>query len=138
MRKPKRILLYCASESTVGMTAYVLRTHGYRVMTEGTPYVAVALFRAGIEVDCAVMVHTAADDGCDEVAQWLFIHQKQTPVLLIDRVGDKKCGGLADRTLHPPETGSAEMLAAVKRLCIRKRGPKSVGQADKKPQEAVA
>lgn len=125
MRPNKSILLYCADRELLSTTAYALRLHPYEVTAVDDGRNAAALMMAsGDEMECGILIHAQQGDPAGRLIHRLLKSDLHIPLLLVDRAGDLAPVRYADMVLYGRNTSMAHILAALRILCCRKRGPR--------------
>ena len=125
MRPKKPILLYCADHELLSATAFALRLHPYEVTAIDDSRNATALMMATCtELLCGVLIHARQADSAGRLIHRLLESDLHVPLLLVDRVGDLAPVRYADMVLYGRNTSMAHILAALRILCERKRGPR--------------
>ena len=126
MRPKKQILLYCADRELLSATAFALRLHPYEVTAIDDTRNAAALMMAGCtELRCGVLIHARQGDFSGQLIHRLLESDLHVPLLLVDRAGDLAPVRYADIVLYGRNTSMAHILAALRILCERKRGPQT-------------
>lgn len=125
MRPKKPILLYCADREMLSATAFALRLHPYEVTAIDDSRNAAALMMAACtELVCGVLIHARQGDPAGRLIHRLLESDLRIPLLLVDRAGDLAPIRYADIVLYGRNTSMAHILASLRILCERKRGPK--------------
>lgn len=122
MRPKKPIMLFCADTELLSSLAFVLRLHPYNVTAV---YDADAAVRIGSRNDivCGVLIHAQQGDPAGHVVHRILECAARLPLLLVDYEGDLAPVRHADIVLYGRNTTTAHILAALRVLCARKRGP---------------
>lgn len=124
MRQKKSILLYCADRELLSTTAYALRLHPYEVTAVDGRNAAALVMASGDETACGILIHAQQGDPAGRLIHRLLETDSHIPLLLVDRAGDLAPVRYADMVLYGRNTSMAHILAALRILCCRKRGPR--------------
>jgi len=124
MRPKKPILVYCGDSELLSATAFALRLHPYDVTSVNDARNAAALMMAGSdELLCGVLIHAQQGDPAGRLIHRLLESDLHIPLLLVDRAGDLAPVRYADIVLYGRNTTTMHILASLRVLCARKRGP---------------
>lgn len=130
MHTKKFILLYCADREWLQATAYALRLHPYEVEATSDLKEVLAVTQGKDTAICAaVLLHARQGDPTGRLIHLLLEHGSHVPLLLVDRAGDLSPVRYADMVLYGRNTTMTHLLAALKVLCARRRGPQIWSQA---------
>jgi hypothetical protein len=124
MRPHTPILLYCPDRELLSTTAYALRLHPYDVTAVADSRNAAAIMMAS-HLACGILIHARQGDLAGRLIHRLLETDLHVPLLLVDRAGDLAPVRYADMVLYGRNTSMAHLLAALRVLCARKRGPRS-------------
>ncbi len=122
MREKKSILVYCADAELLSATAFALRLHPYEVIAVHEMSDAIRMSMRGA-VACGVLIHAQQGDLAGRVVHRILECASRIPLLLVDRAGDLAPVRYADMVLYGRNTTTAHILASLRVLCERKRGP---------------
>lgn len=122
MRPKKPILLFCADAELLSSLAFVLRLHPYKVTAVSDAHVAVRIISRN-DVVCGVLIHTQQGDLAGRVVPRILECAARMHLLLVDYAGDLAPVRDADIVLYGRNATTAHILASLKVLCARKRGP---------------
>jgi hypothetical protein len=126
MRPKIPILLYCADRELLSTTAFALRLRPYRVMAVDDSIEASLIAHDRCAAfTCAVLIHAQQGDLAGRLIHRILDCAMPLPLLPVDRTGDLAPVRYADMVLYGRNTSMAHILAALRILCCRKRGPKS-------------
>jgi hypothetical protein len=123
MRPKKPILVYCADAGLLSATAFALRLHPYEVIAVHEMSDAIRMSARGVAA-CGVLIHAQQGDLAGRVVHRILECAAHMPLLLVDRAGDLAPVRYADMVLYGRNTTTAHILASLRVLCTRKRGPK--------------
>jgi hypothetical protein len=128
MRRKKPILVYCADRELLSASVLALRLHPYEVTAADDSSKAAELMLADrTRLACAVLIHARQDDVVGTLIDRLLKSDLCVPLLLVDRVGDLAPVRNVGMVLYGRNTSMAHILAALRILCKRKRGPRPRG-----------
>ncbi len=127
MRPRKHILLYCADPELLSSIAFALRLGSYRVTAVDNGMEASLLAHDRCVPFCAaVLVHARQGDLAGRLIYRILECASPVPLLLVDRAGDLAPVRYADIVLYGRNTTMAHILDALRLLCRRDRGVRSL------------
>lgn len=132
--KPKRVILCVdGDESALSIRKLMLETRGYRVLPCTNGGAALRIFQEG-GVDLVLSdVVMPSMPGTDLVARVKEL-APQTPTILISaRLKAYQAGTQADLFLPKGMYGAVDLLEHIRRLLVRRRGPKRSTAAGSSP-----
>lgn len=125
MRPKKPILVYCADRELLSATAFALRLQPYEVTAIDDSRSAASVMMS-CDLVCGILIHSRQGDLAGRLIHRLLEADIHVPLLLVDRAGDLAPVRYADMVLYGRNTSMAHILGALKVLCARKRGPRSL------------
>ena len=120
MRPRKSILYICPYDVRLSVRSFLLDNKGYRVVKCSRIEMAEDLLRMGTDL---VLIELAYLSASNDLARILQRVNPEAPIALIGASGGVITKDFVAQYL-PDDAPAAEVLALVKVLCTRKRGPK--------------
>ncbi len=143
MRRKKTILCVDDNETTLSVRTYLLDIHGYRVLSAQTAHEALELIGRAQPGSIDLLLcdlQMPQMDGNEIVRRAKQLHPGLPTLIVSGTVTAYDRAGHADAFLPKGASSPQEMIAKVKMMVARKRGPKKAPAAQPAPdmQTAVA